>query len=56
MIEADDYEKSDHIFVIGEVLKNHVISLINSKDKITNLGQGVNIDLYQRQHEKPDDF
>ena len=52
-IEAEDYKKSDHIFVIGESLKKHVSSL-NTEDKITNLGQGVDINLYQKEYEVPD--
>lgn len=55
-IEAEDYKKSDHIFVIGEVLKKHVLSLNNNEEKITNLGQGVNIELYQKDYEKPEDL
>lgn len=53
MIEAEDYEKSDHIFVIGEVLKKHVLSLNIKENKITNLGQGVNIKLYQKNYKTP---
>lgn len=55
-IEAQDYKKSDHIFVIGEVLKKHVLSLNTSEEKITNLGQGVNIDLYQKDYKIPEDL
>ena len=55
-IEAQDYNKSDHIFVIGEVLKKHVLSLNTREDKITNLGQGVNIDLYQKDYKIPEDL
>jgi glycosyltransferase involved in cell wall biosynthesis len=55
-IEAQDYKKSDHIFVIGEVLKKHVLSLNTNEEKITNLGQGVNIDLYQKDYKIPEDI
>ena len=55
-IEAEDYKKSDHVFVIGEVLKNHVLSLNTSEEKITNLGQGVNIELFQKKYEIPEDL
>tara|TARA_B100001287_G_C22622916_1_gene501012 strand:+ start:84 stop:1235 length:1152 start_codon:yes stop_codon:yes gene_type:complete len=53
-IELQDYMKSDHIFVIGEVLKKHVLSLNIKEDKITNLGQGVNFDLYQKEYKIPE--
>jgi hypothetical protein len=55
-IETEDYKKSDHIFVIGEVLKKHVLSLNTSEEKITNLGQGVNIERYQKKYEIPEDL
>lgn len=55
-IEEKDYKSVDHIFVIGESLKKHVLSLTDRKDIITNLGQGVNIELYQTEYELPMDL
>ena len=55
-IESDDYDKSDHIFVIGHVLKKHILSLGISETKITNLGQGVNIKPYNKDYKVPEDL
>ncbi len=37
--EKADYDRSDWIFTIGEVLRNHVLSLGISPEKVENLGQ-----------------
>lgn len=46
-IEKRDYKQVDHIFVIGEALKENLIKkyALDSK-RLTNLGQGVDLDKY----------
>ena len=55
-IEKEDYFRADHIFVIGKVLEKRVSALMGSTNKITNLGQGVNLAPYLEQYPVPEDL
>jgi hypothetical protein len=56
-IESDDYDFSDHIFVIGESLSNFLTNEYKiDPNKITNLGQGVNIKAYSKKYKKPEEL
>jgi len=55
-LELQDYKKADHVFVIGESLKIHIKSLGIPENKITNLGQGVDIRLYRGEIDCPTDL
>lgn len=48
VLERKDYRRADHVFVIGEALKDYVHSEFSiNLNKITNLGQGVHLNKYQ---------
>ncbi|PCJ88884.1 MAG: hypothetical protein COA54_01245 [Thiotrichaceae bacterium] len=56
-IEKIDYEKADHLLVIGETLKNYIIKDHGiSSEKITVLGQGVFTDNYEGDIPIPEDI
>ena len=56
-IEINDYDKSDHIFVIGNSLSEQLTYQYGIKNtKITNLGQGVNLNNYLSNFETPYDL
>ncbi|PQB04244.1 hypothetical protein BST85_04495 [Aureitalea marina] len=52
-----DYKRAERIFVIGEAIKADVISKHKvDSDRITNLGQGVNLSPYQKNLPMPDEY
>lgn len=56
-IEKRDYERADHIFLIGHSLVEYVThELCIPADKITVLGQGVSLDLYNQVQQEPEDI
>ena len=56
-IERADYHGSDHIFVIGDTLKEYLRTDHNIEEgKITVLGQGVFTEAYQQELSKPIEY
>lgn len=56
-VEQADYRGADHIFVIGETLKQYLESAHNiAADKISVLGQGVNLEAYAQPLVRPKDI
>ena len=53
-LEKTDYQKADHLFVIGQALQNYLQEKFQvPAEKITNLGQGVHLDQYEGTVAKP---
>jgi glycosyltransferase involved in cell wall biosynthesis len=53
-LEAKDYQRADHLFVIGEALNRYLQNDFHiSSGKITNLGQGVHLSQYQKNYPTP---
>ena len=56
-IERRDYERADHIFIIGHTLEDYIVNELKiDKSKITVLGQGVNSDLFNKEYIIPDEI
>lgn len=57
VVEANDYKKADHIFVIGQALSVYLQEKFEVKpEKITNLGQGVALNKYQGEFSIPEEL
>ncbi|MCS4101404.1 glycosyltransferase [Salinibacter ruber] len=56
-IERRDYERADHIFLIGHAMLSYLTEELSvSEKKITVLGQGVSIDEYQGNNAEPEEI
>lgn len=55
-IEREDYRRADHIAVIGEALKRHVMDCGVDESRISVLGQGVDHERFQAAIERPADM
>jgi glycosyltransferase involved in cell wall biosynthesis len=56
-ILAKDYERADHIFVIGESIRQDIMTIHGiDRSKITNLGQGVDLGGYKGVIDPPKDL
>lgn len=56
-IEKRDYELADHIFLIGQSMKEYLVDDLGICDeKITVLGQGVDLSLYEKTYDPPTDI
>ncbi len=57
VLEAKDYKRADHIFVIGQALSAYLQEKFGVKsEKITNLGQGVALDKYDGEFLIPEEL
>lgn len=55
-IERNDYRRADHVFVIGEALRQHVLDRGVDASKVTVLGQGVFRERFSRTDARPVEF
>lgn len=56
-IEKHDYEVADHVFLIGESMKEYIVQDLNiSEEKVTVLGQGVDLEKYKNILSDPEDL
>lgn len=56
-IERYDYKQADHLFSIGYSLTHYLQDELGvPAEKITTLGQGVDLELYQQQQDEPADI
>ncbi len=55
-IERYDYRAADHVFVIGEALREHVLSYGIPESRLTVLGQGVDHARFSRPAERPPEY
>jgi|GEM_PF-1146659 len=55
--EKQDYERADHVFVIGRALQDYLTGELNiASDKITVLNQGVSLGEYSGEYAEPEDL
>ncbi|MAX81587.1 MAG: hypothetical protein CL843_15610 [Crocinitomicaceae bacterium] len=56
-IEKKDYSRADHIFTIGGAMSAYLINDLKvNPNKITSLGQGVDIEKYKKEYSIPNDI